>query len=103
MANNVKRLIKEDGVVLEKIFKAATNAFKGQDGREVEAQPDRYVLKVVSGVNFSKETGFENSTVLEYKVDKTIYDKVIAYTEIIATYELSNYGAKAVSVALKNK
>ncbi len=102
MANNVKRLIKEDGIVLEKIFKAATSSFKGQDGREVAAQPDRYVLKVVSGESFKKETGFVNSTVLEYRVEKELFEKVVANTPVVASYELSNYGAKAVSISLKN-
>ena len=65
MANNVKRMIKEDGVVLEKIFKEATDEFKSSDGRVVPAQPDRYILKCVSGEDFSKDKGFLQSTVWE--------------------------------------
>lgn len=101
MANNVKRMIKEDGIVLEKIFKEKTDEFKGSDGRVVPAQPDRYILKVVSGEDFSKEKGFLQSTVLEYKVDKAVYDKVVAYSPVVVRYEVSNYGAKAMSVELK--
>ena len=101
MANNVKRMIKEDGIVLEKIFKEATDVFKSSDGRVVPAQPDRYILKCVSGEDFSKDTGFLNSTVLEYKVDKQVFDKVIAYSPVIVKYEVSNFGAKAVSAELK--
>ena len=101
MANNVKRMIKEDGIVLEKIFKEATEEFKTQDGRVVPAQPDRYILKCVSGEDFSKDTGFLNSTVLEYKADKHVYDKVMAYSPVIVKYEVSNFGAKPVSAELK--
>lgn len=101
MANNVKRMIKEDGVVLEKIFKEATEEFRSSDGRVVPAQPDRYILKVVSGEEFSKEKGFAQSTVLEYKAEKEVYDKVVAYSPVIVKYEVSNFGAKAVSVSLK--
>lgn len=101
MANNVKRMIKEDGIVLEKIFKGATEEFKASDGRVVGAQPDRHILKCVSGEDFSKDTGFLNSTVLEYKVDKQVFDKVIAYSPVIVRYEVSNFGAKAVSAELK--
>ena len=101
MANNVKRMIKEDGVVLEKIFKEATDEFKSSDGRVVPAQPDRYILKCVSGEDFSKDKGFLQSTVLEYKAEKQVYDKVVAYSPVVVRYEVSNYGAKAMSVELK--
>lgn len=101
MAGNVKRMIKEEGIVLEKIFKEATNEFKSSDGRVVPAQPDRYVLKVVSGEEFSKEKGFLQSTVLEYKTSKEIFDKVVFNSPVVARYEVSNFGAKADSVQLK--
>ena len=101
MANNIKRMIKEDGVVLEKIFKEATEEFKASDGRVIAAQPDRYILKVVSGEDFSKDKGFAQSTVLEYKTEKEIFNKVVAYTPVIVRYEVSNYGAKPMSVSLK--
>lgn len=101
MANNIKRMIKEDGIVLEKKFKQATNEFKAQDGRVIEAQPDRYILKCVSGEDYSKENGFLNSTVLEFKVEKQVFDKAVVYSAVVVKYEVSNYGAKAVSVELK--
>lgn len=101
MADNVKRLIKEDGIVLEKIYKMAYDTKKLSDGRVIEAQPDRYFLKCVSGEDFTKELGFSNSTVLEYKVDKQIYDKVAAYSPVNVRYNLSNFGPTPVSVELK--
>ncbi len=103
MAGNVKRMIKEDGVVLEKIFKGATSEFKGSDGRVVPAQPDRYFLKVVSGEDFDSNLGFVQSTVLEYKTEKEVFDKVVVYSPVICRYEVSNYGAKPMSVEPKEK
>lgn len=101
MAGNIKRMIKEEGIVLEKIFKEATDEFKSSDGRVVPAQPDRYILKVVSGEEFSQDKGFLQSTVLEYKAEKHTFDKVKAYSPVIVKYEVSNYGAKPMSVELK--
>lgn len=102
MANNVKRMIKEEGIVLERILKPATNEFKGSDGRVVPAQPERYILKCVSGEEFNKVDGYMQSTVLEYKVEKAIYDKVVFGSTVVVKYEVSNYGAKADSVQLKD-
>lgn len=102
MANNVKRMIREDGIVLERILKPATNEFKGSDGRIVPAQPERYILKCVSGEEFKKVDGYMQSTVLEYKVEKAIYDKVVFGSPVVVKYEVSNYGAKADSVQLKD-
>ena len=101
MAGNIKRMIKEEGVVLEKIFKEATREFKSSDGRVIEAQPDRYILKVVSGEDFSQDKGFIQSTVIEYKTEKEVFEKAKAYSKVIVKYEVSNYGAKPMSVELK--
>lgn len=101
MANNIKRIIKEDGIVLEKIFKEATNEFKAKDGSIVAAQPDRYILRCVSGEDFSKENGFTQSNILDFKVDKQVYDKAVAYSPVTVRYEMSNFGVKAESLVLK--
>ena len=60
-----------------------------------------YILKVVSGEGFSKEKGFLQSTVLEYKTSKEIFDKVVFNSPVVVRYEVSNFGAKADSVQLK--
>lgn len=101
MANNIKRIIKEEGVVLEKIFKGATEAFVSLDGRQVAPQPDRYILRCVSGEEFSTESGFIQSTVLDYKTEKSVFDKVKCYSPVVVKYEMSNFGAKPQSVELK--
>lgn len=101
MANNVKRMIKEDGIVLEKIFKPATDAFKSSSGEFVSAQPDKYILKCVSGEEFNEQDGFIQSTVLEYKTNEMVFDKARVYSPVLVKYEVSNYGAKAMEVELK--
>ena len=101
MANNVKRMIKEDGIVLEKIFKPATAEFKSSSGEVVPAQPDRYILKCVSGEDFNEQNGFIQSTVLEYKTNEIVFDKARCYSPVLVKYEVSNYGAKAMEVELK--
>ncbi len=101
MANNIKRMIKEEGIVLEKIFKPATNEFKTSSGDIVSAQPDRFILRCVSGEDFSKEDGFIQSTVLEYKTNELTFNNAQAYSPVIVKYEVSNFGAKAVSVEIK--
>ena len=103
MANNIKRMIMEKGMVLEKIFKKATDAFTGSDGCAVAAQPDRYILKCISGEDFSEVDGYSQSTVLEYKVDKATFDKAKFGTNALVKYIVSNYGAKADSLELINK
>lgn len=100
MANNVKRMINENGIVLEKILKKASEAFTSSDGKSVSAQPERYILKCVSGEKFSKVDGYCNSTILDYKVDKATFDKANFGSNISVKYELSNYGPKADSAEL---
>lgn len=101
MAMNVRRMIREEGIVLEKIFKEATGEFKSSDGRVVPAQPDRYILKCVSGEVIDKNIGFKNATVLDYKAEKAVFDRVVLYTPVIVKYEVSNFGPKPESVELK--
>ena len=100
---SIKRMINEDGIVLEKIFKPATNEFKTSSGEIIAAQPDRYILRCVSGEEYSKDVGFVQSTVLDYKTDELTYDKAQAYSAVTVRYEVSNFGAKAVSVEVKDK
>lgn len=103
MANSIKRMIKEKGIVLEKIFKKATDAFTGSDGRPVPAKPDRYILKCISSEKFNEVDGFEDGTLLEYTVDKNTFDKAKFSTSVLVKYEVSNYGCKADSLELIQK
>lgn len=97
-ANNVKRIIVENGIILSKILKKATNEFKGQDGNIVPAQPERYVLKVASSFKIDQETGFEDVTILDYKVDESLFNTMKFMDKVEVTYEFSTYKLTAISV-----
>lgn len=99
----VKRLIKEDGIVIEKIFKEAMDSFKTSDGSIVPARQDTYILKCVSSADFTKENGFSSCAILDYKVEKAVYDKAMAYSPVIVRYEFGNTNPKPISAELKEK
>lgn len=103
MANNIRRMINEKGMVLEKIFKKATDGFTGSDGRAIAPQPDRYILKCISGESFNEVDGYSQSTILEYKVDKNTFEKVKFSTSVLVKYEVSNYGCKADTLEILQK
>ncbi len=96
---NVVRPISEKGIVLNKQFKKAMDAFTGSDGRKVDALPDRYVVTVASSFSVSKETGLEKPVILDYKVDKDMFDKLSYLSKVEVVYEMSNTGTnKPISV-----
>ena len=99
---NVLRAITEKGEVLEKVFKEATGEFKGSDGRVIAAQPDRYILRVVSGESVTKENGWKSALVQDYKVDKSTFEKAGLHTAVVVTYDFSSYGPKPISCELAN-
>ncbi len=89
---NVKRPIVEKGIVLCKEFKKATEAFKAQDGSFVPEQPDRYIVKVASSYSITKDNGLEQANILDYKVDKDIFEKLQYLSKVEVMYEMSNGG-----------
>ncbi len=97
---NVKRMIREDGIILEKIFKPAMESFKASDGSIVPSRPDTWQLRCVSGEEFKKDMGFVSSNILDYETDEKTFEKAVALAPVIVRYELSTR-AKAVSVELK--
>ena len=101
MANNVKRIIREEGIVLEKIFKKATNEFKGQDGRVVDAKPDRYVVKVASSQLCDQELGLTECSVLDYEIELSLYNKIKYMNAVNVAYELTPYRTIPMSLTIK--
>ena len=98
---NIVRPIKERGVVLSKEFKAATSEFKTKDGSVIPAQPDRYVVKAASSYDCDKEKGLDNPTILDYKVEKEVFDKITYLAEVEVMYEMSSSGTnKPISLKL---
>ena len=97
---NIIRPIKERGVVLSKEFKKATSEFS-VNGSIVPPQPDRYVVKVASSYDCNKETGLDKPNILDYKVEKEIFDKITYLAEVEVMYEMSSSGInKPVSLKL---
>ena len=98
---NIVRPISERGIVLSKEFKKAMDSFKASDGSIIPAQPDRYVVKVASGYACTKDMGLANPTILDYKVEKELFDKLVYLQEVEVIYEMSTGGTnKAVSLKI---
>lgn len=96
------RPIQEEGVVLSKEFKKASEGFTASDGHVVPAQPDRYIVTVASSYQFTADMGFVNPAVLEYKVEKELFDKLKYGTKVLVLYEMSNGNTpKPLSLQLK--
>lgn len=72
----VKKPIKEEGVIVSKFIKPATNAFVGRDGNEVPARPAQPTVIVVSACDFDPQNGFDGPSLLSYKVDATLFAKL---------------------------
>lgn len=100
MAQSIRRLIVEDGIVISKIYKEATTSFTNRDGKEVEAQPERFIILCASGNKISTDTGIENALVQEYKVSREEFQNFKYLQKVQCTYEFSTYGPKPVSVSI---
>jgi len=92
----VKRNVREEGVVVAKEFKKATNEFKDATGRTVPPQPDRWFVSVVSSDNFSQEMGFENPAIKDFKIDEPTWNKIKYLSPVKVTLEVTEYGVKPV-------
>ena len=89
---NIKRPVMEKGIVLSKEFREKMESFKGSDGQLVPEQPDRYIVTVASSYDCSKENGMTQPQILQYKVDKDIYEKLNYLSKVEVVYELSTSG-----------
>ena len=104
MANIVERPITEDGVVLEKKYSEAKDAFKMTIGgveKSFDAKPEKYSVLVASSYEFDEKTGFKNTTILEYVVDKQIYDKLKYLSSVSVTYVMTSYKTTPLSLKIK--
>lgn len=99
--NKVVKLVKEDGLVLYREFKPASDEWVDSTGRKVAAQPDRYVVGVISSGAFSATEGFSTRTLEEYKVDKADFDKFVYGTKVEVCFELTSWGVKTHGVTVK--
>ena len=102
MAEVFKTTLIQDGIVLSKYIKEATPEFN-IEGRNIAAQPKRFYVKVATGTGFSQEDGYSQMFVTEFKIQEALYAKLKYGVSIVAEIEVSNYGAKGISVNLKNR
>ena len=100
MAEKFEITTTQDGIVLSKFTKDATPEYN-IDGKKIAAQPKRFFVKVGTGAKFSQDTGYEQINVTEYKLDETVYNQTKYGTPVTATILFNNFGAKALSLALK--
>ena len=79
-------------VVVEKRFTPAKEAKEYIiDGvkKVIEAQPDKYAVKVPGGVSHSKEMGYEDAYLKTVMVDKDKYDMTKIGDRVECTYDYS--------------
>ena len=99
---SAKRLCKEEGMVLEKIYREPTEE-KIYNGQKIEAQPERFYVTCASSSNFDKDNGFNEGLYLQYKVDKELFEKLKFGTKVLVTCDVSGERPRAVSVELLEK
>lgn len=86
----------EKGLVLEKIVRPAASEYV-YNGQIVPASPERYFLVCISSCNFNNSDGFVGNTLLNYEVDKAMFDNIKYGANVNCQYTITNsglYGAK---------
>lgn len=78
--------IRENGIVLSKVIKPATEAFKGSDGREVPAYPERHVVTVACG-EVDGENGIQDVLLARVTVEKEQYNELKFMDNVDIGYE----------------
>lgn len=87
---SVKKLIREDGFVLGREIKKATEQFVSRDGVVIPAQPIRYVIHVVTSSLVDDKDGMQYISQIDFKVDtKEEYDKFTYLKKVEAYFECS--------------
>lgn len=66
--------IRENGIVLSKVIKPATEAFTGSDGREIPAYPERPTITVACG-EVDGDNGIQDVLLARVVVEKDQYEE----------------------------
>ena len=103
MNEKFEHTLVQTGVVLSRYTKAPTREFKNEKGDVIAAKPERYYVKVAVGAAFSQEDGYLEMSVVEFEVTKEFLSNVKYNTPVVATIKLTNFGARAVKLELKNE
>ena len=100
MANKISRTIAEEGIIVSKEYVEAKGAWTNRDGVLIEARPEKYVLKCVSGEDCRQDVGFSKPVFNEYEVAKEEFEKAKYLQKVLCKYDFSEYGIKPVGVKL---
>lgn len=81
-----------DCIVVEKKFTPAKEEkkyiFDGQE-RVIPAQEEKHVVKILGGVGYSAEMGYEDSYLKSVAVSKEKYDMTKVGEKVVCTYDYS--------------
>lgn len=83
-----KKLIKEEGLVLGREIKEATSEFVSKDGVVVPAQPEKYIIHVVTSSVVDVKNGMSYITTMDFPVDSIEYEKFTYMKKVDAIFEL---------------
>ena len=100
---SIKKMITEDGIVISKEYREATEGFTSRDGKEVAPQPERFIILCASGEKVDSDTGVANAVTQEYKVSREEFQQFKFLQRVVCKYEFSSYGCKPVSVTIKKQ
>lgn len=90
----ILRPILEEGIVVSKVHKDAMESFKSSSGEVVPAQPEKFVVKVISSYECTPDKGMSDPTILDYKVEKELFDKLKFGTKVRVKFNMSSASEK---------
>jgi len=82
-----KKLLMEKGLVIGREIKKATEQFVTSDGVVIPAQPDRYIIHVITSSCVDEKDGMQYITEMDFKVTAEEYKQFTYMKQIIATFE----------------
>lgn len=91
-----RKPIKEQGIVISKIFKEAKPARRDINGKDWPASEEKYLVEVIScdEDDFNEKNGILNGTRVEYPVDKETFEKVRFGMWAKVKFEATQFGDK---------
>ena len=84
-----KKLIKEDGVVIGREIKKATEEFVGADGKVVPAREQRFVVHCITSSIVDDHDGMQYISAVDFEVDKETYMKCTYLKKIEGIFEFT--------------
>lgn len=102
---SAKKLVKEEGFVLGREIKEATDEFVTRDGQVIPAQPTRYVVHVVTSSLVDDKDGMSYISSIDFKVTPEEYKQFTYLKKVDAIFECVGTSAgltqKPVKLVLK--